>query len=164
MGRLYTGLIGLTFVFAASMAFAALAVYDLEWWPGAVAGGVMLVFLAASGAVIPGPLRAFSGGQRKTARAAVIMFGSLWGLCFFLMALVTWALGKRALPVHVGSGNPYLTLGLLIFLGLVGAGISGFLAMTAYFVYVRNQSVVVPSRLRASLEEARRRETLLGHR
>jgi hypothetical protein len=163
VGRLYVGLIGLTFVFATSMAFATLAVDDLAWWPGAVAGGIMLLFLAGSGAVIPGPLRAFSGARRKTARAAVMMFSSLWGLCFFVMALITWILGKRALPVHTGSGNPYLTLGLLIFLGLVGVGISGFLSMAAYFVYVRNQSLVVPSRIEAKLEEARRREAILGH-
>lgn len=163
MARLYVALIGLTFVFAAAMSFATLAVYDLTWWPGAVAGGIMLVFLAASRAVIPGPLRTLSGGYRKTARAAVVLFSSIWGLEFFTMALITWSLGKRALPLSVGAGNGYLTLGLLIFLGLAGMGITGVLAMTAYFLYVRNQSIVAPSRLGERIREGEHGEAILGH-
>jgi len=151
VGKLYVNLIGLTLVFACSMCFATLAVYDDTWWPGVVAAGVLLVFGAIAGAVIPGPLRSLSGGYRRTARAAVIMFSSWWGLCFFVMAMITWILGKRV----VGPNNAYLTLGLLIFLGLAGAGIQGVLAMTAWFVHVRNEAIVVPTRLRARLREAR---------
>jgi hypothetical protein len=143
LAKLYASLIGLTLVFACAMSFATLAVYDDAWWPGIVAVAVLLVFLAVSGAVIPGPLRAFSGGYRRTARAAVVAASSLWGLEFFVMALVTWIIGKRA----VGENNAYLTLGLLIFLGLAGLGIQGVLATTAWFVHVRNQSIVVPARL-----------------
>lgn len=151
MRKLYVTLIGLTLVFACSMSFATLAVYSDTWWPGVVAGGILLVFLGVGGAVIPGPLRSLSGGYRRTARAAVVMASSWWGLCFFVMAMVTWILGRRA----VGPNNAYLTLGLLIFLGLAGAGIQGVLAMTAWFVHIRNQSIVVPSRLEARLREAR---------
>lgn len=151
MRKLYVTLLGLTLVFAASMSFATLAVYDDTWWPGVVAAGVLLIFLGVAGVVIPGPLRSLSGGYRRTARAAVMMFSSWWGLCFFIMATITWALGKRA----VGPNNAYLTLGLLIFLGLAGAGIQGVLAMTAWFVHIRNQAIVVPSRLEARLREAR---------
>jgi hypothetical protein len=151
---LYLTLVGLTLVFACAMSFATLAVYTDTWWPGAVAGGILLLFLAVSGAVIPGPLRSLSGGYRKTAQSAVIAASSWWGLEFFIMAMVTWILGKRS----VGDNNAYLTLGLLIFLGLAGMGIQGVLATTAWFVHVRNQWIVVPAR-RARLE----REARLGH-
>ena len=142
MRTLYLTLIGLTLVFACAMCFATLAVYTDTWWPGVVAGGVLLAFLAISGAVIPKLLRALSGGYRRTARTAVVAASSWWGLWFFLMALITWILGKRS----VGPNNAYLTLGLLIFLGFVGMGIQGVLAMTAWFVHVRNESIVVPAR------------------
>lgn len=147
MRQLYVGLVGLTLVFACSMSFATLAVYDDTWWPGAVAGGILVVFLGVAGLVIPGPLRSFTGGYRRTARAAVIMCSSWWGLCFFTMALITWILGKRV----IGPNNAYLTLGLLLFLGLAGAGIQGALATTGWFVHVRNQAIVVPSRMKARL-------------
>ena len=151
MRTLYLTLIGLTLVFACSMSFAVLGVYTDTWWPAVVAGGVLVAFLVIGGAVIPGPLRSLSGGYRRTARAAVIMFSSWWGLEFFMMALITWILGKRV----VGPNNAYLTLGLLIFLGLVGMGILGVIAMTAWFVHVRNQSIVVPARRERLEREAR---------
>lgn len=160
MAKLYASLIGLTLVFACAMCFATLAVYDDAWWPGAVAGAVLLVFVAASGAVIPGSLRTLSGGYRRTARAAVVAASSLWGLEFFVMALVTWTLGKRA----VGDNNAYLTLGLLVFLGLAGLGIQGALAMTAWFVHVRNRSIVAPARLERSRRAAEHEQHLAsGH-
>lgn len=148
---LYVTLVGLTLLFACAMSFGTLAVYDDTWWPGVVAGGVLLLFLAIAGAVIPRSLRALSGGYRRTARAAVIMFSSWWGLAFFMMALITWVLGKRA----IGPNNAYLTLGLLIFLGLAGMGIQGVIAMTAWFVHVRNQAIVVPERLERRMEAER---------
>ena len=151
MRTLYLTLIGLTLVFACAMCFATLAVYEDAWWPGVVAGGILLVFLAIGGAVIPGPLRALSGGHRRTARTAVVAASSWWGLEFFIMALVSWALGRRS----VGPNNAYLTLGLLIFLGFVGMGVQGVLAMSAWFVHVRNESIVVPARRERHEREAR---------
>jgi hypothetical protein len=150
---LYLTLIGLTLVFACAMCFATLAVYTDTWWPGVVAVGVLLVFAAIGGAVIPGPLRSLSGGYLRTARTAVVAASSWWGLEFFIMALICWILGRRS----VGDNSAYLTLGLLIFLGFAGMGIQGVLAMTAWFVQVRNRSIVVPAR-RARLE----REAQLG--
>lgn len=166
MRTLYLTLIGLTLLFACSMSFATLGVYTDTWWPAVVAGGILLVFLAIGGAVIPGPLRSLSGGYRRTARAAVVMFSSFWGLAFFIMALITWIHGKQ----WVGANNGYLTLGLLIFLGLAGMGIQGALATTGWFVYVRNQSIVVPARRERLEREARlglhhpeERGALAGH-
>ncbi|MDA8311768.1 MAG: hypothetical protein M0Z46_14380 [Actinomycetota bacterium] len=151
MRKLYLTLIGMTLVFACAMSFATLAVYVDAWWPGVVAAGVVAVFLAIGGAVIPGSLRSLSGGYARTARAAVIAASSWWGLELFVMALITWILGKRS----VGPNNAYLTLGLLIFLGFVGLGIQGFLATTAWFVHVRNESIVVPRRRERLEREAR---------
>ncbi len=150
MAKLYVSLIGLTLVFACAMSFATLAVYDDTWWPGIVAGVLTLATLAGAGGVITKSLRSLTGGYQKTARAAAMLFGSLCGLQFFVMALITWILGKRA----VGPNNAYLTLGLLIFLGLLGVGIQGALAMVGWFAYVRNQTVVAPARE----VELRRRE------
>lgn len=142
MAKLYVSLIGLVLVFACAMAFATLAVYDDIWWPGIVAGVLTLGTLAGAGGVVTRALRTLSGGYRKTAQAFALLFGSVCGLLFFVMALITWALGKR----DVGPNNAYLTLGLLIFLGLLGVGIQGVLAMVGWFAYVRNQTVVVPAR------------------
>jgi len=143
---LYLTLFGMTLLFAGAMSFATLSVYTDTWWPGVVAGGLLVVFLAV-GAAIPVTMRSLTGTFRRAARAALVMFSSWWGLAFFVMALVTWILGKRS----VGPNNAYLTLGLLIFLGFVGMGIQGAIAMTAWFVDVRNRSIVVPAR-RARLE------------
>ncbi len=148
---LYVTLIGLTVIFACAMCFATLAVHTDIWWPGVVAGAILVVFLAIAGAVIPGPLRSLSGGYRRTARTAVVAASSWWGLELFIMAMITWIIGRRS----VGPNNAYLTLGLLIFLGLVGMGIQGVLAMTAWFVHVRNESIVVPER-RERLEREER--------
>ncbi|MGH8987284.1 MAG: hypothetical protein ACRDXC_01625 [Acidimicrobiales bacterium] len=150
MRRLYLTLSGLTLFFACAMCFATLAVYTDTWWPGVVAGGILLVFLAV-GAAIPGPLRSLSGGSRRTARTAVVAASSWWGLFFFTMAMITWIHAKQ----WVGPNDAYLTLGLLIFLGLAGMGIQGAVAMTAWFFHVRNESIVVPAR-RARLEREER--------
>jgi hypothetical protein len=160
VGRLYLTLIGLTLVFACSMSFATLGVYTDTWWPAAVAGGTFVIFAAVAGAAIPRALRSLTGGYRRTARAAVVMCSSWWGLLFFVMAMISWALGKRV----VGPNNAYLTLGLLVFLGLAGAGIQGVVAMTAWFVHVRNQAIVVPARLEARELGAREHGSSAGHR
>jgi hypothetical protein len=156
---LYAALFGLTLVVACAMSFATLAVYSDTWWPGVVAGGLVVLFLAVSGLVIPGSLRSLSGGRLRTAKAAVVMASSIWGLEFFVMALVTWMLGRR----DVGANNAYLTLGLIIFLGLVGLGIQGAIATTAWFVDVRNRNIVVPARLEAKELEAREHQAVTGH-
>lgn len=146
MGRLYVVLAGLTMVFSASMSFAVLAVYDLSWWPGVVAAVLLALVVAAGARAVPRALRPLTGGEARAGRVAAVWTSSLWGLELFGMALITWGLGKRALSVAAGAGNPYQTLGLVIFLGFLGAGIGGFLATTAYFLYVRNEAIVVPAR------------------
>jgi hypothetical protein len=158
VAKLYVSLIGLTIVFACAMSFATLAVYDNTWWPGIVAAALVVVVLGGSRAAITSALGTLAGGYRKTAQAAGLLFGSLCGVQFFVMALITWALGKRV----VGENNAYLTLGLLIFLGLLGIGIQGVVAMVGWFAYVRNQAVVVPAREAAALR-VRGQEAQAGH-
>lgn len=147
MGKLYGWLVALLLVFSLSMALGTWSVYSLSWEPGAAAGVVFVIFLAGAG-VIPGPLRALSGPRQKTGKALVQAFGAVLAGEFFVMALVTWILGKR----EVGINNAYETLGLLIFLGLLGVGIQGALFMVGRFLYVRNREVVLP-RLRAAARE-----------
>ncbi|MGH9304076.1 MAG: hypothetical protein ACRDZ5_06645, partial [Acidimicrobiales bacterium] len=76
----------------------------------------------------------------------------------FIMAIITWTLGKRS----VGPSNGYTVLGLLILLGLVGVGIQGVLAMAGWFVHVRNQAIVVPAR-EAARESGRGPGLAVGH-
>ena len=148
MRTLYLTLIGMTLVFACAMSFAVLSVHTDIWWPGVVAGGLMVVFLAI-GPLVPASMRSLPDPTRHAGRAALIMASSWWGLLFLVMALITWILGKRS----IGPNDAYLTLGLLIFLGFVGMGIQGAIATTAWFVHVRNRLIVVPAR-RARLAHA----------
>lgn len=159
MAKLYVSLIGLTLVFACAMSFATLAVYDDIWWPGIVAGVLTLATVVAAGGVITRALATLTGGYRQTARAFSMCFGSVCGLQFFVMALITWILGKRV----VGPNNAYLTLGLLIFLGLLGVGIQGAVAMVGWFAYVRNQTVVAPAREAATRREGDGYEVHVPH-
>ena len=145
MGKVYGAVFFLVLELACSMSFVTLAVYDDQWYWGAVGGVLFLLFVALAGTIVPRTMRSLSGGRLRTARAALQLLGSVCGLELFIMALVTWALGRR----HLAPSNAYEVLGLLIFLGLAGVGIQGVLAMTAYFVDVRNRSIVAPSRLEA---------------
>jgi hypothetical protein len=142
VGKLYGLVTGMVLVFAAAMSFATLAVYIDDWWPGLVAGGLLMGF-AVAGGLIPPMLRSLEEREVRAAKALLQLFGSLCGLLLFTMALISWILGKRY--IHASSG--YTTLGLLIFLGFAGVGLQGALAMAGYFTYVRNETLVAPSRL-----------------
>jgi hypothetical protein len=142
VSKLYVSLFGMVLLFAAAMSFATLAVYEDQWWWGVVAAVILLALAAAGGAVVPSSLRSLSGGRLRTAKTALQLLGSVCGLLFFTMALITWSLGKRS----VGAGSGYTTLGLLIFLGFAGVGLQGALAMVGYFLYVRNEAIVIPAR------------------
>ena len=157
MGKLYGWLTALVLVFAVSMTFATWSVHALSWWQGVVAGIAFLVFLAGA-AVLPGPLRALSGARLKVAKVLLQAFGSVCGLLFFTMALVTWILGKRS----VGSNNAYQVLGLLIFLGLLGVGAQGAVFMLGRFVFVRNRELVVPRMAAQAHERAAHTPELEG--
>lgn len=148
MGKLYGWLIVLEIVLTGSLALASWSVYAVAWPQGAAAAVVFLIFVAGTGAVIPGTLRSLSGPRLKTARALVQAFGA-WSTGEILtMALVTWILGKRYVP----HDNAYDTLGLLIFLGLMGVGAMGAIGAVFRFLAVRNRELVIP-RLRSVAQQ-----------
>lgn len=150
VAKLYGGLTAMALVFAAAMSFMTLSVYELAWWWGVVGGGLLVVFAGMGGAVVPGSLHSLTGGSLRTAKAFLQLFGSICGLMFFMMATISWALGKR----YVGSSSGYTTLGIFVFLGLAGVGIQGALAMVGYFAHVRNQAIVAPRRAEAAARHA----------
>jgi hypothetical protein len=139
---LYGGLIAMMLVFAAAMSFATNAVYQDQWSWGFFSAGTLMLFGAFGGIFVPGCLRSLSGGELRTAKAFLQLFGAILGLLFFIMALISWILGKR----YIGASSAYTTLGLLIFLGFAGIGLQGALAMAGYFTHVRNSALVIPAR------------------
>lgn len=138
MGRLYNSLLVLLVVFSAAMSFVALGVYASQWWWSVVGIGILLVFAALGGLLVPPARKALAPEQRKTASAALQAFGALCGAEFFVMAIVSWCIGNRTLY----DNNAYQALGLVLFLGLVGIGIQGAIGAAARFVYVRNRALV----------------------
>lgn len=137
MGRLYASLTVLVLLFSAAMSFITLGVHQYQWWWSVVGVGILLVFVAAGGVLVPRARRAVPERDAKTAAALLQAFGALLATEFFIMALITWAIGNRSLS----DNNAYQTLGLLIFLGLLGLGAQGLVATTARFVYVRNRTI-----------------------
>lgn len=146
MKLLYGGLTLMVLLFAAAMSFATLSVYNLQWWWALVAGGLLMLMAAIGGIIVPTTMKTLEGGELKTAKVLLQLFGAVCGLLFFTMALITWALGKR----YFTSNNTYEVLGLLIFLGFAGVGLQGAVAMSGYFTYVRNKEIVVPARKKAA--------------
>jgi hypothetical protein len=148
VGKLYGWLFVLELVLSASLALASWSVYAVSWPPGAAAGVLFLVFAGATGTLLPAMLQALSGPRRKVGQALAQAFGA-WSMGEFLtMALITWILGKR----HIAHNNAYDTLGLLIFLALMGVGATGAVFAVGRFFFVRNRELVLP-RLRAIAHE-----------
>lgn len=136
MGRLYNSLFVLLLVFSTAMSFVTLGVYASQWWWSVIGVGVLVVFAALGGLLVPPAQKALVPAQRKTASAALQAFGAVCGLEFFIMAIVSWTIGNRTLYAN----NAYQALGLLLFLGLLGIGIGGAIGATARFVYVRDRA------------------------
>lgn len=138
VGRLYNSLFALLLVFSAAMSFVTLGVYASEWWWSVVGVALLVVFAALGGLLVPPARKAIGPHRRRTAAAALQAFGSLLGAELFTMALICWTIGNRTLD----QNNAYQALGLVIFLGLLGVGVQGALAMIGYFVYTRNRDQV----------------------
>jgi hypothetical protein len=136
VGRLYNSLFLLLLVFSTAMSFVTLGVYASQWWWSVIGVGVLVVFVALGGLLVPPARKAVAPEQRKTASAALQSFGAVCGLEFFVMAIVCWTIGNRTLYAN----NAYQALGLLLFLGLVGIGIGGAIGATVWFVYVRDRA------------------------
>jgi hypothetical protein len=136
MGRLYNSLFVLVVVFSAAMSFVALGVYASQWWWSVIGIGILVMFAALGGLLVPPAQKALTGGDRKTAAAALQAFGGVCAAELFTMGLVTWAIGNRTLS----GNNAYQALGLLIFLGLIGVGVQGALGAVGRFLYVRQRA------------------------
>jgi hypothetical protein len=143
---LYGGLTAMVLLFAAAMSFCVLSVYDNAWYWGFTGAGILMAFGAFGGLFVPTVLKSLSGGELRSAKAFLQLFGSIIGLLFFTMATICWILGKR----YIGPSNAYTALGVLIFLGFAGVGLQGVMAMAGYFAYVHNDAVTVPARLEAA--------------
>ena len=65
------------------------------------------------------------------------LFGAFLMTEFLVMALICWILGNRSLH----GNNAYQTLGLLIFLALLGAGAQGIIVTFSRWLYFRNEVV-----------------------
>lgn len=146
MGRLYNSLFILLLVFSAAMSFLTLGVYASQWWWSVAGVGILLVFAGLGGVLVPPARKALAPAQAKSASAALQAFGAVCGLEFFIMAIVTWAIGNRTLYAN----NAYQALGLVLFLGLVGVGIQGAIGASARFVHVRNRGRVESGQVAAT--------------
>jgi hypothetical protein len=127
--KLYGALIVLVLVFATSMSFISLGVYELQWWWSVVGVGILVVFAAAMGLVVKKARADIADSDQKMVKSLLQMVGSIYAGLFLTMAMVTWALGNRVLS----DSTAYGILGLLIFLALLGVGIQGVLVTIAMF-------------------------------
>ncbi|MGO9456037.1 MAG: hypothetical protein ACLP62_03165 [Acidimicrobiales bacterium] len=138
MGRLYAVLFFLLVVFSAAMSLITAGVYVSVWWLSVLGVGILVLFVALGGMLVPPARKAVADRDTKTAMAAMGAFGGLLALEFFIMATVCWVVGNRTLYLN----NAYQALGLLIFLGLASVGIGGALGGVVMFTYVRHRTLV----------------------
>lgn len=134
MGRLVARLFVLLVLFTLSMALVATGIFAATWWLWVIGLGVLVVFVALGGLLVPSAQRQMPHDRIKSAAALLQAFGSVCAAELLGMGLVTWCYGNRSL-----SGNDaYQALGLIIFLGLLGVGVQGTIATIARFTYVYN--------------------------
>src|SRR6185437_15262967 len=150
MGKLYGALAVLVLVFSASMSFITLGVHSLTWWWSVIGVGILVVFIALGGLLVPAARKAVPEAEKKAANALMQLFGAFLTTEFLIMALICWALGNRTL----NDSNAYHTLGLLIFLALLGAGAQGVVVTFARWLYFRNETVVARRQARLLHEGA----------
>jgi len=139
MKRLYAAITTLVIVWSISMGLFAVSAYEDDWtW--AIGGAAALVAFAGLGGLLMPAARSKAAKEDKR--------GTFWLTQFFgasvttellLAALVAWIMGNRT---H-GAGNAYQTLGLLIFLGLLGVG-QGVPATLVFFLAKRSHSDAAP--------------------
>lgn len=82
MKRLFLGLCFLVLVFATSMSFISLGVYDLEWWWAAVGVGILVVFVALGGLIVPPARKTVPEADQQTGGALLQAFGALCAMLF----------------------------------------------------------------------------------
>jgi hypothetical protein len=137
VGKLYGSLAVLVLVFSAAMCFITLGVHDLTWWWSVIGVGILLVFAALGGLLVPAARKQVAEEDKKTANAVMQLFGAFLMTEFLVMALICWIVGNRSF----NGNNAYQVLGLLIFLALLGAGAQGIVVTFARWLYFRNEVV-----------------------
>ena len=137
MGRLYGALFVLVLVFATSMSFLTFGAYSADWVWAAVGAGILLVFVALGGLLVPPSRRQIALRWQPSVSALLQCFGALCTTLFLTGALVSWIMGNRTLS----SNNAYEVLGLLIFLGLLGVVSQGLPVMIVRFGRAHAQAV-----------------------
>ncbi len=150
MGKLYSALAVLVLVFSAAMSFVTLGVHSLTWWWSVIGVGILVVFAGLGGLLVPSARKGIEEADKKTANAIMQLFGAFLTTEFLVMALICWCLGNRTL----NGNNAYQTLGLLIFLALLGAGAQGVVVTFARWLYFRNETVVARRQVRLAQEPA----------
>jgi hypothetical protein len=146
VGKLYASLAVLVVVFSAAMSFITLGVHGLTWWWSVIGVGILVVFLALGGLLVPSARKGVAEEDTKTANAVMQLFGAFLTTEFLVMALICWCIGNRSL----NGNNAYQVLGLLIFLALLGAGAQGVVVTVARWLYFRNEVVAAHRAARAA--------------
>lgn len=138
MSKLYGAAAALVLVWSVSMSFFALSAYSADWVWGVVGGGVLVVFLAAGGALIPPARRDVPEKDRKVSFWFMQFFGAFITAELLTAALIAWIMGNRS---HVDNTG-YQVLGIFVFLGFLGLGLQGALATLSIFLRQRNLQVI----------------------
>ena len=134
MKRLYAAVTALITIWTVSMLFFAVAAYRDDWTWSIIGVAALLMFAGLGGLLIPDAQRAATGEDRRGTFWLMQFFGSFVTTVLLVAALIAWIMGNRT---HHDS-NAYQTLGLLIFLALLGAG-QGVPATFVLFLSRRSQ-------------------------
>lgn len=138
MGSLSARLFGLFLVFSLAMALVPYGLYSGTWGWSVAGAGLLLLFVVLGGLLVPRALKAAGPERRKLANALLQFFGAFLVLEFLIMGFMMWIYGNRTFP----DNSAYQTLGLILFLGLLGVGIMGALATFIYLFYVYNTGAI----------------------
>lgn len=129
MRRLYGVLGAMLAAFSASMALFAASAYE-GLWILAVFGALAGLVFVALGPLLSPARRKVPFPDKRQATWLLQFFGATITTELLTAALLAWIMGNRTLSHTSG----YEVLGLLIFLGLLGAGAQGMLATLIFFV------------------------------
>jgi hypothetical protein len=136
MGRLVGAMAALLLIFATSMSFITLGVYNLQWQYSVLGIAILVFFVLLGGLLIPASRQAVRPDDKAAEMALLQLFGALCGLLFLTMALITWSLGNRT----YADSNIYQVLGLVLFLAFFFVGIQGPIVAAARFLMAHNRA------------------------
>lgn len=146
MGSLSARLFGLLLVFSLAMALVPYGLYSGTWGWSIAGAGLLVLFVAMAGLLVPHAIRAAGPERRKLVNALLQFFGAFLLLEFLIMGFMMWIYGNRTFP----DNSAYQALGLILFLGLLGVGIMAVLATFTYLFYVYNTGAIERRRAHAN--------------